>query len=509
MASSYSPSLKIELIGNGDQSGTWGTTTNNNLGTLLEQAITGVQSIVMLNANYVLTSFNGVSDEARNAVLVVTGTNSAVRQIVCPLVEKLYVVYNNTTGGYAITIGGATGSTVTIPSGITAQVYCDGTNFFSSQTGSAGDFTVNGTLTATGNESITGNLNVGGSLQTAAGLGSYIASSFTGSISGTLLTVSAVASGQLFVGQTISGSGVTSGTTITAFGTGTGGVGNYTVSVSQTVASTTITGAAATTALTATSTDNTVKIATTAFVQTAISASITVGTIQMWPTNTAPTGYLLCTGTAVSRTTYAALFAVIGTTFGAGDTTTTFNLPNYINRMPFGANLPTTASVTGTINNGALLAGTTLTVTAVGSGTLVVGQTITGTGITANTIIISQLTGTTGGVGTYTVNISQLVASTTITANPSVSVGSTGGVADAVVVSHTHTITDPGHVHGGIYTRVGSQTQAGADQYSLMSGTTSNTNSAVTGITETNTAGVSGTNANLPPYLGINFIIKT
>jgi microcystin-dependent protein len=509
MASSYSPSLKIELIGNGDQSGTWGTTTNNNLGTLLEQAITGVQSIVMNNVNYVLTSFNGTSDEARNAVLVVTGTNSVIRQIVCPLVEKLYVVYNNTTGGYAITIGGASGSTVTIPNGITAQVYCDGTNFFSSQTGSAGDFTVNGTLTATGNEALTGNLVVGGSLQTSAGLGSYIAGSFTGSISGTLLTVSAVASGQLFVGQTISGSGVTSGTTITAFGTGTGGVGNYTVSVSQTVASTTITGAAGTTALTPTSTDNTVKIATTAFVQTAITGALpTAGIIQMWPTNTAPTGYLLCTGTAVSRTTYAALFAVIGTTFGVGDGSTTFNLPNYINRMPFGANLPTTASVTGTINNGALLAGTTLTVTAVGSGTLVVGQTITGTGITANTRITAQLTGTTGGVGTYTVNISQLVASTTITANPSVSVGSTGGSADAVVVSHTHTITDPGHVHGGIYTRVGSQTQAGADQYSLMSGTTSNTTSAVTGIT-VDTAGVSGTNANLPPYLGINFIIKT
>jgi len=88
-------------------------------------------------------------------------------------------------------------------------------------------------------------------------------------------------------------------------------------------------------------------------------------------------------------------------------------------------------------------------------------------------------------------------------------IGSTGGSADAVVVSHTHTITDPGHVHGGIYTRVGSQSQYGSNIYSLMDGNTSNTNSAFTGITGTNSAGVSGTNANLPPYLGINFIIKT
>ena len=68
MASTYSTSLKLELIGNGEQSGTWGTTTNNNFGTLVEQAITGVQSITMSDAPYTLTNYNGISDEARNAV---------------------------------------------------------------------------------------------------------------------------------------------------------------------------------------------------------------------------------------------------------------------------------------------------------------------------------------------------------------------------------------------------------------------------------------------------------
>lgn len=51
------------------------------------------------------------------------------------------------------------------------------------------------------------------------------------------------------------------------------------------------------------------------------------GEIKWWPTNTAPSGYLECNGAAVSRTTYAALFGVIGTTAGSGDGTTTFNLP--------------------------------------------------------------------------------------------------------------------------------------------------------------------------------------
>lgn len=61
-----------------------------------------------------------------------------------------------------------------------------------------------------------------------------------------------------------------------------------------------------------------------------------VGVMNMWPTNTAPTGWLLCYGQAVSRSTYAALFAVIGTTFGAGDGSTTFNLPDMRGRVPLG-----------------------------------------------------------------------------------------------------------------------------------------------------------------------------
>ena len=274
MASSYSPSLKIELIGNGDQSGTWGTTTNNNLGTILEQAITGVQTITMVNADYTLTSFNGVSDEARNAVLVATGTNSAIRQIICPLVEKLYVIFNNTTGGFAITIGGATGSTVTIPNGTTAQAYCDGTNFFSSQTGSAGNFNVNGNLTVGGTTALTGAL-----------------TGTTGVFSGAISSVSPT-----FTGTP--------------------------------------------TAPTASVGTNTTQLATTAFV--IANGGVPTGVINMWSTASAPSGFLLCDGTAVNRITYAALFAVIGTTFGVGDGSTTFNVPNYTNRMPYGTTLAAT-----------------------------------------------------------------------------------------------------------------------------------------------------------------------
>jgi hypothetical protein len=156
MASTYSTSLKLTLIGDGDQSGIWGQTTNTNLGTLLEQAICGVQSIVMADANYTLTNFNGVTDEARNAVLVVTGVNNAQRDLIPPVVKKLYIVANNTTGGYAIRVIGATGTGVTIPNGSTAIVYCDGTNFILANTPSTNGL-VNVAQGGTGLSTLTAN----------------------------------------------------------------------------------------------------------------------------------------------------------------------------------------------------------------------------------------------------------------------------------------------------------------------------------------------------------------
>ena len=195
MASSYTTSLKIQQIGAGEQSGIWGSTTNTN-NTLLEQAITGVAQITMANSNYTLSSLNGVSDEARNMVIVASGTNSAVWQIVAPLVKKFYIVNNSTTGGYAITIGGATGSIVSIPNGVVGQVYCDGTNFYSAQTGSAGNFYVNGTLT------------VGGILDTGTLSATTITASsqFTGPGTGLTGTAASLTAGTATIANTINSS---------------------------------------------------------------------------------------------------------------------------------------------------------------------------------------------------------------------------------------------------------------------------------------------------------------
>jgi hypothetical protein len=129
MASTYSDSLRLELIGDGEQSGAWGVTTNRNLGTLLEAAISGVASVTHDDsANYSLTALNGVSDEARNMIQEIGGTLTTARNVVVPDDTKLYIVKNATSGGFSITVKTSAGTGVTISNGKTAIVYSDGTN---------------------------------------------------------------------------------------------------------------------------------------------------------------------------------------------------------------------------------------------------------------------------------------------------------------------------------------------------------------------------------------------
>lgn len=136
MASTYSTDLRIELIGAGEQSGTWGTTTNTNLGTLIEDSISGNATISVTASPRALSALNGAVDEARQAILTLTTTLTAAFTVLAPPVSKQYVVYNNTA--YTATIGNATvingttptgGTTVAIPAGRTVTVWSDGVNF--------------------------------------------------------------------------------------------------------------------------------------------------------------------------------------------------------------------------------------------------------------------------------------------------------------------------------------------------------------------------------------------
>ena len=350
MASTYSTNLAIELIGTGDQSGTWGTTTNTNLGTLIEQAISGYTTYAASGGTDTITIPNGATGTARNMFIEFTGTGGGT--VLVPTNKKLYFVYNNTSSAITVKVSGQTG--VSVPAAAKMILVNNGTDIVVA-TNYLASLTLGSALPVAS----------GGTAATSFTANSVILGNGTGALSGNLVAPS------------------TSGNVLTSNGT-------------------TWTSAAA-------------------------PAGTPTGGLMMWPTASAPSGWLLCNGAAVSRSTYSGLYAVVGTTFGSGDGSTTFNLPDYRDRMPIGA---------GT---------------------------------------------------TYSAN-------------------SSGGSKDAIVVSHTHTITDPGHTHG-IPSVVTVYHNPASNPGDLQSGSTT-TSSATTGIS-VNSAGSSGTNANLPPYLGIYFIIKT
>ena len=135
MASTYSQ-YKLELIGTGEQAGTWGTTTNSNFGSAtpgtyqgFEQAIGGRADVTMSSTTITLSLTNSnAAQDARALYLNLSGTPGGAADLVVPALQKSYLVKNGTTGGYAVTIK-VTGQTgVSIPNGKTVWVYNNGTD---------------------------------------------------------------------------------------------------------------------------------------------------------------------------------------------------------------------------------------------------------------------------------------------------------------------------------------------------------------------------------------------
>lgn len=157
MPSTYSTNLKIELIALGEQVGTWGTTTNTNLGTALEQAVVGLVTVNFASdANKTITLSNtNAAQDARALFLNLTSSGSltATRDLIVPAVTKNYIVKNGTTGGQSIRVIVA-GVGFTIPNGKTALVYNDGVDV-NCQFDYAGDLTV-ATLTSLGDGTFSG-----------------------------------------------------------------------------------------------------------------------------------------------------------------------------------------------------------------------------------------------------------------------------------------------------------------------------------------------------------------
>ena len=161
MASTYSD-LKIELIGTGDQTGTWGTTTNNNFSVAVGEAITGTADVAFSSADVTVTLTDTNSAQtARNLRLNLTGTSGGARNLIlgsgCQI-EKLYLINNGLAD--AVTVKNTSGTGIAVPAGKSMFVYNNGTNVIEAVTGavnlSIGTLAVTGTSTFAGDSTYSG-----------------------------------------------------------------------------------------------------------------------------------------------------------------------------------------------------------------------------------------------------------------------------------------------------------------------------------------------------------------
>ena len=352
MPSTFSPALRIELIGSGEQVGVWGNTTNNNLGDLVEQAITGSTEINVTAADVTLTALNGVTDQARSAVLIVTGTAGVARAITIPNANKAYTVKNrsNTT----VQIKTASGTAFDVPTLSEAYVYCNGLNVITGRVITDGANAITSLASPFNSPAFTGTptaptASLGTSttqIATTAFVNAEIASD-----TANLAPLNSPALTGVPTAPTASVGTNTTQLATTAFvnaeiandaptKTGTGASGTWGINITGNAATATnatnVTGTVASgvTGTTQTLGTNNTTIATTAFVQ----AALPVGSVIMWYglLGTIPTGWQACDGTngtpdlrdrfvVGAGTTYA-----LGATGGANSVTlTTAQIPSH------------------------------------------------------------------------------------------------------------------------------------------------------------------------------------
>ena len=179
----FSPLLGLALPTTGDLSGTWGTTVNDAITSLIDSAVAGTTTL-STDASVTLTTTNGASNQARSAVLLCTGARTGVKVITAPAQSKAYIVINSTTGGYAVTLVGAGPTTpgVTVIAGEKCLVAWNGSDFVKVSTSiSTGD--VFGPASSTDNAFARFDSTTGKLLQNStATLSDTGAPSFTGSV---------------------------------------------------------------------------------------------------------------------------------------------------------------------------------------------------------------------------------------------------------------------------------------------------------------------------------------
>jgi len=324
MASTYTSNIRLTKQGDGDNPNTWGQVLNDGVISLIDDAIAGVANIVVsTSATVTLTSNTGSGDQARSAILKLTGAVGATDKpasifVMIPNNSKSYVVqnsvsYNDASNAIVLRVAGNDG--VTIASGATKFVITNGTSVYN-----VAPDTFSSAITVQGAANFESTVMV----SSAALFHSTVTISGNAHLSSSVTIV-----GAAHLQSTLSVAGAaTFNSTVTV-------LGNAHVSAA---------------------------VCASAFYGSGSNLtglpSMPTGAIITWTVAAAPSGYLVCDGDTIEREAYAALFTVIGTLYGEGDGSTTFGIPDL--RGKYQAGFRTTVDTGLTSVTAGMVVGTTI-----------------------------------------------------------------------------------------------------------------------------------------------------
>jgi microcystin-dependent protein len=305
MASTYTTRVRLEKQTPGENENTWGTILNGNVINLVDDSIAAYTTITVSSVDVTLTQADGSADQARSAFLDITGTLTGSVNVIIPALSKGYGVRNSTSGSFTVTMKTATGSGIAIPQGQVISVISDGVSVRDVEIAGIKS-TANVINVSVGSSfvdikvpmAVSGTVSIGGGLAVSAS--STFSSNITMNAQSDVRFADADSSNYIALQAPTSVSANVTFSLPAADGSSgdvlqTDGSGNL-----------------------------------------SFTPSVPAGSVIPYAGTTNPTGWLFCAGQAINRTTYSVLFAVIGTTYGVGDGSTTFNIPDLRGRLVAG-----------------------------------------------------------------------------------------------------------------------------------------------------------------------------